>query len=347
MTLYKTLLAALLLSACASVPRVDSVGCADFKPCYSQSGIAVLADKSTADPILASAQEGAKAFTRFFGVEITPIAIVPGGEITGDMQMALTDAGYNVSLPWISAADKVALTQSSIRQQVMEQTKGMPTAQQEAIIKMALAKADASKSGKSEVELGDMSATERGVLTHELGHMWFMAAFKLADDNAASAHGYGGWAPDWLDEMAAVLLENDVLTHSRRKAFKTLPAEDLYPLEEFLTMEHPALKAAQALKDKIGHESDTGGSRAIILSGEEGEAFLKASAGSNPANFYTQVRGFADYVMTSTGDEQVFAKLAMHLSEGGTIESWLSTTDGLANDIEALSKEWAEWVKAR
>lgn len=343
-TLYTVSFAA-LLTARAVNPVAKPLNCSEVGPCVSLGNIAVIADENIANPILRTAQNGALSFKRFFGSETAPIAIVPGGEITADMDERLKAAGYETSLPWMSAVDKESMIESRIREQVMAQTKGMPAEQQDAILKMALAKASALKSG-NESDAGDMSAVEQGALTHELGHMWFMDAFKPMDGDIGAAHGYGGWVPDWLDETAAVLLENETLTASRRKAFKTMPLEDFYPLEKFLTMEHPALKSALALNEKYGNKTDSGGSRAIILSGDEAEAFLKASD-SDPTNFYTQVRGFADYVIEATGDEQVFAKLALHLSKGGTFESWLSQTRGLQDNLRALKDSWNAYLATR
>jgi len=229
MKLPHTLSLVVFISGCALTPAATASDCAALGPCVSIGNIAVMAENDIADPILKSAQDGAAAFSRYFGAETAPIAIVPGGTITPDMQAGLKQAGYSLSLPWISAADKQALAEASVRKQVMEQTKGMAAAQQEAIIKMAFAKAGGSGSTS-----GDMSTTEQGALTHELGHLWFIAAFKPKDGEAGGSHGYGGWAPDWLDETAAVLLENETLTASRRKAFKDMPIDDFYPLEDFL-----------------------------------------------------------------------------------------------------------------
>lgn len=349
MTLQKLILPAIFLTGCASAPAIQANGCAGLSPCSAKDDIAVIAAPDIADPILLSAQQGRAAFERYFGQAAAPIAIVPGGEITQDMQKDLKAAGYDASLPWISSADKEKLKQSSIRRQVMAQTKDMPAAQQEAILEMALAKA-----GSAPAPQGEMSDTEQGALTHELGHMWFVAAFKSSEENKAKGgHGYGGWAPDWLDETAAILLENESLTEKRRARFKQMKAEDMYPLDTFLTMEHPALQSALAMNNKKALEKllDEGektlSSRAIVLSGKEAEEFLKASGRSDPANFYTQARGFADYVISATGDEQIFAKLAQHLSDGGTIESWLASTDSLPDTIEGLSRDWAAHLAAR
>jgi hypothetical protein len=337
-----------LLTACASTTSVKPNDCGAFKDCLAKDNIAVLASSDIADPILQTAMDGSLGFKRYFGLDTVPIAIVPGGEISPEMQDQLKTAGYSATLPWISASDKAALRETSIRQQVMEQTKNMPAEQQEAILQMALAKAGNTLTPNSE-----MSDTEQGALTHELGHMWFIAAFQPVGDTAKGGHDYGGWAPDWLDETAAILLENETLTEKRRDAFKDMTAADIYPLETFLTMEHPALKSAQALNEKMalkrdskGQEKRTG-SRAIVLSGKEAEAFLKASGDSNPANFYTQTRGFADYVMAATGDEQIFAKLATHLSGGGTFENWLPQIKGLPDTLQRLDEDWGAWLRAR
>lgn len=343
-----TSLIAAFLAANIVTPSANAGDCDVLGPCVSIGNIAVMAEDAIADPILSTAQDGAVSFKRYFGAENAPIAIVPGGEITPDLQRDLKAAGYALSLPWISAADKAALRETRIRQQVLEQTKNMTAEQQESILKMALAKAGSASSPQ-----GEMNDTEQGALTHELGHMWFIAAFQPADEEVKGGHGYGGWAPDWLDEIAAILLENETLTEKRREAFRTMAAEDMYPLETFLTMDHPALKSALALSEKIGLNKDVGGqekrtgSRAIVLSGKDAEAFLKASGDSNPANFYTQARGFADYVMAETGDEQIFMKLAIHLSRGDTFENWLTEIETLPDRLQELDEDWRDWLSAR
>ena len=112
-------------------------------------------------------------------------------------------------------------------------------------------------------------------------------------------------------------------------------------------MEHPALKSALALNEKFGSNNSIGGSRAIILTDEQADEFLEGSAETDPTIFYTQARGFADYTMSATGDEQVFAKLIQHLSSGGTLESWLAQTNGLNNNLEGLTEDWNKWLETR
>ena len=331
---------AALLAACAVTPTVKRADCTHIESCVMAGNIAVLAEDSIADPILETAHKGALSFHRYFGVVNAPIAIVPGGVISPELDQRLKIAGYEVSLPWISATDKKTLAESQIRQQVQEQTTGMSPEQQEAIIKSALARIESPSSSNS------MSDTEQGALTHELGHLWFKAAFKSVDEEAVGEFGYGSWAPDWLDETAAILLENETLMQKRRAAFKTLPLTDFYPLEDFLKMEHPSLKSAEALTEEFGLKTG-GGNRAIVLSGEKAEAFLKASKDSDPINFYRQVRGFADYVINATGNERIFATLAQHLGQGKSFETWLLETEGLPNDMESLNDDWNEFIAKR
>ncbi len=348
MSPHKAIILSLILTGCATAEIAAKVDCGDLAPCISNAQIAVIAKPDIADPILSSAQEGAAAFTRYFGAKVSSVAIVPGGVITKDMSAKLKRNGFDRSLPWISAADKQVLAAQSVRRQVQEQTKGLPPEQQAAIMKMALAKV----SGGDNPASPNMSATEEGALTHELGHLWFIAAFQpRADqprtDKGSKGHGYGGWAPDWLDETAAVLLENAALTETRRAAFAKIAKADLYPLPKFLTMEHPALKSAQSLKEKMGGKLGQGESRAIVLSGKEAEAFLEASKAGDPGVFYTQVRGFADFIISETGDERIFAKLARELASGGSLETWLAASGGLPSTLTALEANWDERLKAR
>lgn len=342
MKLLKLILPLALLTGCALPPQAIAANCDVFETCIFENGIAVLASPEIGEPILVTAQQGVVDFKRYFGMDVPQTAIIPGGEVSPELQEDLTEAGFKTSLPWISAADKQALAQLEVRKQVMEQTKGMRAEQQEAVIEMALARFD-----KPESRSGEMSATEQGALTHELGHMWFITAFKPADGDRQFGKGYGSWAPDWLDETAAILLENETLTKGRRKAFKAMKQEDFYPLETFLTMDHPALKSALALKETFGSKVNSSGSQAIILTGEDAEEFLRSSGTSDPANFYTQARGFADYAIEVTGDEQIFAKLASHLSGGGMMDSWLSQTDGLADNMQDLTEDWNNMLAER
>lgn len=339
-----SLLTLCMLSACASTPVTDDqVSCEGLSPCMIKNGIAVLSETPNTSELLQQAHIGAQNFQHYFGSAPVPSVIIPGGSVSQSLSESLNQAGFEVTLPWITEADSQKLKASAIRKQVLEQTQGLPEAQQEMIVQQALAKLG-TQAGDS--TLGD---TQKGALTHELGHMWFMAAFKpeLDSEISTSSHGYGGWAPDWLDETAAVLMENQTLTNSRRKAFAKIAKSDLYPLKTFLTMEHPSAGAAKALAERFSGDEQAGESRAIILTGDEAAEFLTQSKGSDPAIFYTQTRGFIDFIMSQTDDPLIFASLTQHLAAGGELTTWLMLVPDMPNSIDALDAQWDTWLKAR
>lgn len=350
------ILAAGLLAACT--PTSDSPvqteattevnasapSCAGLDPCVLGGNIAVLGDGETAQDLIATAQQGARQFAEYFGQTPKSIAIVPGGVVSADLETKIRAAGFELILPWMSESDQMAFKTEAVRRQVEEQTKGMPEEQRNTIMDMALSQIKPS---------GPVSAKQKGVLTHELGHLWFIGAFERraqTDGETKNAgHGYGGWAPDWLDEAAAVLMENDTLTQSRRAAFQTEDPGGLYPLREFLTMEHPAAKSAQELlknyQDKNPDASvKEGESRAIFLTGDDADEFLKNAKDHDPVRFYTQTRGFVDFLTEQTHDPQVIAKIAAHLARDHDFENWLLAQSNLPDSMEGLEALWTEWA---
>ncbi|HEX8308619.1 MAG TPA: hypothetical protein VF645_09405 [Allosphingosinicella sp.] len=73
-------------------------------------------------------------------------------------------------------------------------------------------------------------------LRHEIGHDLFIRYLVPS----SREDQYGGDAPDWLDEMAAIAFEGAALTASRRRhAARYAREATLVPLGQFLTMTHP------------------------------------------------------------------------------------------------------------
>jgi hypothetical protein len=88
---------------------------------------------------------------------------------------------------------------------------------------------------------------ELTILAHELGHAWFNAWY---DSDRDGVYGqYASTAPDWLDETAAILIEDEQGVAERRGGLAELlrdPEMRVYPLDEFLNMAHPSLSIAAA-----------------------------------------------------------------------------------------------------
>ena len=191
-----------------------------------------------------------------------------------------------------------------------------------------------TKSSKLSVE------KENGALAHELGHLWFISQFPDPSGAVGNNHAYGGWAPDWLDESAAILMENAVLRDQRREALKELDPDQLIPLETFFMMEHPL---AQAAKNLVKDQTQKGNQQVVFLTGEEADKFLKESGQDDAGNFYSQVAGFAQYMIETTGDKTIFAKIAAHLSKGSNVSNWIETSPHFKN-LAQLDSAWQAWV---
>ena len=285
------------------------------------------------------------AFERFAQV-LAPteqkIALVVQPEVSGELASALEASGYK-ALPWIDSGAKAAMLKASIVEQVEAQTASLPEAQRAAVLQQALAKANASSPATAD------PAIESGAIAHEMGHLLFNSFFDGAE--RASADGtmrYGSRAPDWLDEAAAVALENEVLTRSRyanaRAAFEADGTVLAFPLQTYLTMEHPSLRAAQAMQGRGGE-----GAKAMMLSGDEANAFLEASGG-NPVVFYRQSRLFIDYLMETSGDSRILYTIAEAYRDGGDLSSWLAKSgseSGLPTTLDALEIEFEAWARAK
>ncbi len=139
---------------------------------------------------------------------------------------------------------------------------------------------------------------ERAILRHELAHVLFLAALKPARRGWRSS-GYASDLPDWLDEVPAILAEDEQLSRRRRKLWHSfcrrhgrLP----FPLARFLEMPHPLWQAGwfRALLQKATKSDEKGGSgpRVITISRSRFDA-----SSQEAAMFYAQTRGVVDFLI--------------------------------------------------
>lgn len=198
------------------------------------------------------------------------------------------------------------------------------------------------------------AALDAGMVPHELGHLWFTAAFwpgRPSTDADAPRH-YGGPGPDWLDEAAAVVLEDEATAAMRRDQFRalmkgeTLPAIGalhgralLLDLQGLLSREHPGLARAV----KVAPE--------VAASGGIGVSFTPAAAGPRLAAleriFYIQNRVFADYLIQTSGRTAILADIAQAVADGESFEAWLSDKGadyGLPASIIDLQHDWEQFA---
>jgi len=342
-----TIIIAGLLVGCASLDDsflgdVGPASCEELINCTERDGIAIMGGDGIEQSVLDTAIAAAGKFEDVFLTPAPPVMIVSGGRITPELNAQIIDAGFVTALPWVTETDQALLRRNSVLEQVRAQTENLPLEQRERLEAAALAQLEA-RTASADNDTGISPEVRDAALSHELGHLWFINSFPAPDSLPDAGRGYGGWAPDWLDEMAAVLLENEALTQRRRLAFSKLGGDDLFPFEEFFQMEHPSYATAEALREKYQNGVARGGAQAIILSGDEAQEFLAESETDAPVNFYLQTRGLADYFTETTQDPTVFSDLATHFSQGGNIETWLVTRSDLPNTVEALETAWHDW----
>lgn len=202
------------------------------------------------------------------------------------------------------------------------------------------------ESEKSQGKISQISDehSENNALGHELGHRFLMAAFnwKLPND------GYGSPAPDWLDETAAVLNENDFITKNRREAFRKLD-EDFNSIFEIVSKAHPVpSKMSQDEINKRVREI-----RAEMAKSGSGTKAVKLNINNEDYSkkidkFYGTIRVFIDFLDKYTSKDAVYESIAKGLSEGNDFESWLNDYGaiyGLPSSMEKLNKLWMKFAK--
>ncbi len=296
-------------------------------------GIVIAATPVRAAELATIATAGEARFRTHFAVAVPSYAVVENdGSVDATLSAALTRRGVAYQLPWLSSAAMAQAMRDSITRAVAARGKaaGLSDAQVTAMVDAALAQQ------ADRLTPATAHAREVGTLPHELGHGWLIRGF-WANAPARPGDHYGGPAPDWLDEAAAVLMEDAALAARRRQQFDTRHAEGdasarakLGDLSVFLTASHPALPGVAALTGQGG------GVR--VLTGDEA-ARIAASAGS----YYLTARRFADYLIARTGDPTILAAAARAYAAGQSTEAWLARA-GLPATIPALQADWDRWL---
>jgi hypothetical protein len=214
-----------------------------------------------------------------------------------------------------------------------------------------------------EAQLGaGQAGVHEAMIPHELGHFWFTEAFwpdavspdAASPDGAERPNHYGGPGPDWLDELAAVILEDDENAARRRAQFASLvrgetvpsigrgvPRAQVLDLRRFLSREHPVLAGGMGPPPTM----PTGGSAGVAVT------FTPAGAergrSSEAGLFYLQARSLADYLAATSRRSDIFAAIARFVAAGGSTESWFERhggSYGLPASIAALEAAWQAWA---
>lgn len=164
------------------------------------------------------------------------------------------------------------------------------------------------------------------VLPHEIGHTLFIRF--LAPRSGAEE--YGGGAPDWLDEMAAMAFENDAGIRMRRsEARRHAMRGALIPLARLLAMPHPEWSARRAAARAAG------------------DSPLSQPGSADTPAYYATVRALFDFLVERTGDQRVIRRLAEEVRAGRPIDRWLlahAAPAGAARSLGRLDAQLAAFV---
>ena len=342
-------LALLLTSAavdplCARALRAaPELGCA-----VAGRGVALASTPDEAERLAGYARAGEARFTARFGRDIAPYVVFSTPPAPD--RAALTGAGFAHILPWPAPRTFDEAARRSVEQGTRRfaASQNMSPAQTEQVVARALAQIPDAKA---------QAALDAGMVPHELGHLWFTHAFwpERPETDADAAPHYGGPGPDWLDEAAAVVLEDDATAALRRDQFRALIKGETVPavgpidgrailldLVGLLSREHPGLaRAVAAAPDVVASSGGVG----------VGVSFTPAGAGPRPAAlerlFYIQTRVFADYLIQTSGRPTILADIAEGLANGGRFDAWLANegaAHGLPPSAAALQKSWIDYA---
>lgn len=322
---------------CAALSAPDLPIC---KP--TPNGVVLAETQSDADLAAAAAVEGERKFETHFGPPAR-YAVVVGSSPEG-LRGRLAAAGYPVFLPWLSAAARHRSLEDSVRRatEAQLQGNGMTAEQREAAIAGALAQVRGRQ--------GDRLLTSYSAVAHELGHLWLIQAFwggRAAGSMKAAGH-YGGPAPDWLDEAAAIAMEDDMLTAPRRTRFREMIGGSapggVAPLASFFAMAHPLAGVGELARSRAVRGD--GSSQVMVLTGAEVQRQLGIAPEAGP-NFYAQSRVVADFLLDSSGNPRILGEIARALAGGATIEQWLAASGGtnrLEPTLAGLERQWQAWI---
>lgn len=164
------------------------------------------------------------------------------------------------------------------------------------------------------------------VLRHEIGHDLFIRYLvpSSTDDQ------YGGDAPDWLDEMAAVAFEGEALKASRRRdAARFTRNATLIPLSRFLTMTHPEVTARPASPP----------SKQAVR--------IRLATSEDSPRFYAMSCAFYEFLVERTKSAAIVAELASAFRNGEPLERWILARTGYrgrSDGLEALNADFLAWI---
>lgn len=311
-----------LATDCPPPPITEPLACV-----ASPQGLFYARNAEDAERMAATAAHASTHFETVFGRSAPRGAVIDTLQLDDGTALKRWQAQHRLdfTMPWINRELMQAALLEPIKNAIKAQQPELDESVLDALARQALAQTN-SKPGA-----GHHGITMESILAHELGHMYLTHAFWPEADAQADAQHYGSPAPDWLDEMAAILMEDEAMTAQRRRQWRDMlhnNPDRLLPLKDFLNTRHPLADIAAASKNKV-----------FIAINDE-------SFGSE-AWFYLQTRALADFLIEHAQSPTIFASIAEAFAKQQSLADWLNTNGqryGLPNDMTELEKHWQAWL---
>jgi len=186
--------------------------------------------------------------------------------------------------------------------------------------------------------------SDKNILSHEVCHKFMILLMEQEglENVSSGTPRYGHTAlPDWFDEVAAISCESDILKARRlRDFYESGNVETLYSLSEFLTMEHPSLKAMEKELSNLVNKAEMSAN----ASGYAMEVMVIEENDTKPLlnNYYVQTLLFDKFIGAALGDDAM-KQLVKLMSQGHSIEDWLMSELKLDNK-EQVNKAFKLFV---
>lgn len=317
------------LSACVETPR----------------GLVMAGNAEEAGSLARHAAAGEERFRMHFGTPPPPYALLTSTRL--EHVEAVKKLGFQAVLPWTTRSDMELMLLQAIRKsaETAARAQGIPAAQVAAVGNQAVTRS-------REAVLAGWRTRESGIIPHELGHIWFAGVF-WPNDPPPDGRRYGTAAPDWLDEIAGILAEDERLSEERRGQFvglyrgeapsqrlRQIPRDRLINLAAFLEGEHPKMRSGAAVASDAAPAGDNRLSVTIRMEG----------SGAETTMFYLQTRMFADFLIARSGRPQIFADVARAIAGGQSFDRWLEGAARkypLPKNRALLVADWRAWLETK
>lgn len=179
-------------------------------------------------------------------------------------------------------------------------------------------------------------------IQHELNHLFFTASIVPSTRRLQ----YGGDAPDWLDEAAAMAAESPEVKARRRADFhEQVCTGRLVPLERFIVQQHPLLTSSTMQKFIADRRAAAKGAPTMLMVGEK-QLGLPQHALSD---FYAQSNAVAEFLREASGDPKILGRIARSLDgnndrPGGQQQRWIG--DLTKSGGPPLAARFAAWARS-